>query len=93
MLRMITYGDLPNGDPGMNTLLISAEIPPERCVSKYVAIYNGTDTDKMNEFATANGGVDKFPDTRLVPVWPIEESSYSKMCTYPCDSSRMRVGR
>ena len=93
MLRMITYGDLPNGDPGMNTLLISAEIPPERCVSKYVAIYNGTDTDKMNEFATANGGVDKFPNTRLVPVWPIEESGYSKMCTYPCDSSRMRVGR
>lgn len=90
MLRMVTYGDTPTGDPGMNSLLISAEIPPERCVSKVVALRNGTDENMMEQFETANPG-QSFPNSRLVPVWPIEQSGYSIVCTYPCDSSRMRL--
>lgn len=70
MLRMITYGDGPFGS-GMNTLLGSIASPPDRCVSKYIAMLNGTNENKMAEFE-ANNPTQQFPSKRLIPVWPIE---------------------
>lgn len=89
MLRMITYGDGPYGE-GMNTLLNSAASPNPRCVSKSIAITNGTSTTKMSEFEQRNSS-QSFPDSRLIPVWPVAESRISSVCTAPFDSSRMRI--
>lgn len=83
MLRMITYGD-GNYGSGMNTLLNSAASPSERCVSKKIAIENGTNVDKMSEFETFND--QQFPLTRLIPVWPVQQSQISTVCTPPYDS-------
>lgn len=89
MLRMITYGDGPYGE-GMNTLLNSAASPNPRCVSKRIAITNGTSTTKMSEFEQRNSS-QSFPDSRLIPVWPVAESRISSVCVAPFDSSRMRI--
>lgn len=84
MLRMITYGDGSYGS-GMNTLLNSAASPKERCVSKFIAIANGTDESQMQAFE-ANNPLQSFPDSRLIPVWPIQQSQVPVVCTPPYDS-------
>jgi hypothetical protein len=78
-LRMVTYGD-NSGGRGMNSLLNSSAYPDPRCVSKLIAIQNGTSTVKMAEFEAANPS-QSFPNMRLIPVWPIEQSQSSTMCT------------
>ena len=92
MLRMISYGN--NNDPidnrGMNTLLNSAAVPNERCVSKAVAIENGTNETKMAEFEATNVG-QSFSLNRLIPVWPIKESRVDTMCSTPYDSRNVKL--
>lgn len=89
MLRMTTYGDGPEGR-GMNSYLNSSASPNQRCVSKYIAINNGTDADKMAEFEATNS-TQQFPKTRLIPVWPIQQSEVVLVCTPPYDSRNVPI--
>lgn len=89
MLRMVTYGDGPEGR-GMNSYLNSSASPNQRCVSKYIAINNGTNADKMAEFEAANPS-QQFPNQRLIPVWPIQQSEVVLVCTPPYDSRNVTL--
>lgn len=86
---MVTYGDGPEGR-GMNSYLNSSASPDSRCVSKDIAMKNGTDTDKMAEFEAANP-LQQFPKTRLIPVWPIQQSEVTLFCTPPYDSRNVAI--
>lgn len=91
MLRMITYGDGDYGS-GMNTYLNSAASPDPRCVSRRIAIENGTSPEKMAEFEERNQPQTyPFTDQRLIPVWPVAESQISTMCTPPYDSRTVQL--